>query len=157
MVVVCFVVIVIFLGLFFFSSSVNNSTTNTTQSIFSYFAHLRENTFTSFSNFGTYFESKKILNNENVNLKNELNDLKTSLFSLDALRDENLKLKEELGRKFVKNSIIASVLARPTLSPYDTLIIDVGSDDGISVGDKVVVGNELSIGMLMRFMLILQR
>jgi len=42
--------------------------------------------------------------------------------------------------------IAASVLAAPPETPYDTIIIDAGSHDGIEVGDKVTLPEGAAIG-----------
>ncbi len=48
-------------------------------------------------------------------------------------------MKNMLGRKTTKaNLVLAAVLEKPFLSPYDTLIVDAGSADGIARGDKVL-------------------
>lgn len=44
------------------------------------------------------------------------------------------------------NEVIASVLVRPPQSPYDALIVNVGSAEGVSVGDQVYAFTGFPIG-----------
>lgn len=62
-----------------------------------------------------------------------------------ALTSENATLRSEVedlqkllgSRKASEKGILASVLARPPLSPYDTLVVDQGSGAGVSAGALV--------------------
>ena len=44
--------------------------------------------------------------------------------------------------------ILASILSRPNQSPYDTLVIDIGARDGISVGQKVFALGNVPVGYI---------
>jgi len=44
--------------------------------------------------------------------------------------------------------VVASVLARPTQSPYDTLVIDAGTESGSVVGDVVTASGGIPIGTI---------
>jgi cell shape-determining protein MreC len=57
--------------------------------------------------------------------------------SLYADRDQKNELLELLGQRELDNLVLASVLVRPPRSPYDVIIIDAGSENGISIGSKV--------------------
>jgi cell shape-determining protein MreC len=60
---------------------------------------------------------------------------------------ENASLKEILGRKNESVSMtLAAILAKPSQSPYDTIIVDVGVEQGIKVGDKVFALGNVPIG-----------
>jgi cell shape-determining protein MreC len=63
---------------------------------------------------------------ENAELKNENEALKARLKDVGALEG----IPTEAG-------ILAGVLARPPVSPYDTLVLAKGTDAGISLGDIV--------------------
>ena len=66
---------------------------------------------------------------------------------LQSLRDDNAQLKELLGRKAENDDRILSViLARPPRIPYDSLIIDVGQDHDVQVGDLVYGEMDYLIG-----------
>lgn len=58
----------------------------------------------------------------------------------DALYAENLELKRMLGRSVAFERVLAAVLLRPPAVPYDTLLIDAGSEQNVAVGDWVAAG-----------------
>ncbi len=66
---------------------------------------------------------------------------------LIAFETENDQLKELLGRGGNKQKFtIAAVLVRPPQTPYDSIVIDVGSTMGLSVGDIVYAEMDYAIG-----------
>lgn len=91
--------------------------------------------------------TKSSLLKENEQLIQENSDLKILMVDYQILKDENEKLKELLGNINVKSDfILAGILVKPNQSPYDTLIIDVGQNNGVSVGSKVYVGGIVPVG-----------
>ncbi len=67
----------------------------------------------------------------------------------DILLQENINLKSRLGRVPAgETSMLAAVLLRPPASPYDTLMLDVGLQSGISVGDLVFAGGAVVVGRI---------
>ncbi|MBX4210962.1 rod shape-determining protein MreC [Candidatus Parcubacteria bacterium] len=92
------------------------------------------------------FSSKAALLQENDKLKQVLLDAKLRLDSLDILKKENDELKALMGRYEKHDIVLASVLVKPPQSPYDTFILDVGQVQGISVGDPIVVSENVFIG-----------
>ena len=64
----------------------------------------------------------------------------------DALYQENIELKARLGRDARVKRILGAVLLRPPATPYDTLVIDIGGDDGVAAGDAVSAGGTTVIG-----------
>lgn len=93
------------------------------------------------------FESKKSIIAERDILKNQVADLEAQIASLTALKDENEKLQEMLGRKSEKiELVLGRIVAKPNQSPYDTLVIDAGSDDGIIDGARVLARGDIAIG-----------
>ncbi len=87
---------------------------------------------------GYIVRTKASVYKENENLLKENTDLKISMIDYQILKDENLKLKESLGRvPSGKNFILSSILTKPNYSPYDTIIIDIGLDSGITIGNRV--------------------
>lgn len=97
--------------------------------------------------------SKESLIAENKALREELASVKIGLLSRDLLLNENRELKERLGR-YDSNpaGLLAAVLVKPRRSPYDTLVIDVGSRHGVDVGDLVGAHGDLLIGTIERAM-----
>lgn len=93
--------------------------------------------------------SKQELLKENSLLKDELNQNNQELVLYDLLKKENDDLKNILNRnKLNQKLILSTVLLKPYLSPYDTLIIDVGSEDNVKVGDKVLADGNTYIGYI---------
>jgi rod shape-determining protein MreC len=91
--------------------------------------------------------SKKSLVEENRQLKETL--LKTDYYILarDFLHSENDDLKEALGRKNgSRQSVLAYVLVKPGKTPYDQIIIDAGSNFGVSVGDLILAEGSVAVG-----------
>lgn len=105
-------------------------------------------------NIGAY-RSPTDLVAENESLRLELFNLKNSYSgsSIEFLESENRELLSMLGRASTseRHYKLASVLSRPPLLPYDTLIIDVGWQDGIAstslvyASDKYLIGNIVEI------------
>jgi cell shape-determining protein MreC len=93
-------------------------------------------------------KSKRILIKENEILQERLLILEPSAYLVDALKTENAELKALLTRRVAENSVLAAVLAKPSLSLYDTLIIDVGTTNGVSEGDEVIVYGNFVIGVI---------
>ena len=92
------------------------------------------------------FQSKNALIAENEELKKRLETMVVDALATDIMRQENIDLKEILGRTEDKKVLLASVLRTPPFSPYDTFILDVGEDHGVQIGDYVFVGGHVLIG-----------
>jgi len=92
------------------------------------------------------FQSKKVLVVENEELKKQLETMVVDALAVDIVRQENVDLKEILGRTEDKKVLLASVLRTPPFSPYDTFILDVGEDHDVQIGDYVFVGGHVLIG-----------
>ena len=90
--------------------------------------------------------SNKSLAKENRKLRERNSELERIALLERGLIRENKELKALLGRNAGPNFILAAVLARPALSPYDTFIIDVGRDHRISTGDRALVSGTFVIG-----------
>lgn len=94
---------------------------------------------------------KKIILKQNQQLKETLVTYQAQQIELEALRDENIKLRTELD--YISNpqeSIFAQVLAKPSQSLYNSLIIDRGSTAGIQVGQLVVTQGSIGLGTVAR-------
>jgi len=106
------------------------------------------------SSWGGYFQFKKSLQNENEDLKLKLSEMEAKIANWSILSDENIKLKEILGRSENRELILAAILAKPDRSPYDTLVIDAGREDlpagkaGLEVGDIVFAFGDTPIGKI---------
>lgn len=87
---------------------------------------------------GYVVRTKSSVYKENENLLQENADLKTRMIDYNILKEENISLKELFGRKPQnKNFVISNILTKPNYSPYDTIIIDIGANKNVAVGNKV--------------------
>jgi cell shape-determining protein MreC len=101
----------------------------------------------SFYNINYFFRSKASISNENHNLIEEISYLRLSMVDYQILKNENNELKEMLGRIEIKNNfVLGNILTKPNHSPYDTIVIDIGSDVGIKEGDFVYANGNIPIG-----------
>ncbi len=84
---------------------------------------------------------------ENQILKEENQMLRVDMTDYSLLKKENTELKEMLGRVPAKTSfILSAILAKPSQSPYDTLVIDAGLREGVKEGDTVFAYTDTPIG-----------
>ncbi len=109
---------------------------------------LRDKTVNSFRFVTSFVSFKSSLIKENDRLKEELAGLRLNEIDYDILVKENEELKSEFGRASSDGVIIAGVLSKPPQSPYDTFVIDVGSNSAVSVGNKVYISNRIIIGSI---------
>ena len=86
---------------------------------------------------------------ENTDLKNQVQQYQAQVLELQTLRDENTTLRTELSYlPNPKTLITAMVLAKPSQSLYNSLVIDQGSDHGITVGQLVVARGTIGLGKI---------
>jgi cell shape-determining protein MreC len=86
---------------------------------------------------------------ENQNLEQQLALDQAEASSSKAMIDQDNELKSLLGRpEVVKNLILANVLRRPPGAGYDYFIVDVGSSDGVSVGNPVYSAGLIAVGQI---------
>lgn len=62
------------------------------------------------------------------------------------LQDENQNLKQILARKGDRALTLAYILKKPPFSAYDIFILDIGTADGVQVGNPVYALGEILIG-----------
>ena len=94
-------------------------------------------------------QSKSALIIQNNLLKREIQNNQEDQLLATALLNENTDLKNILNRKNqTQKEILAAVVAKPFFSPYDTLVIDLGSADGIAIGDQVIALGDTYIGYI---------
>lgn len=100
-----------------------------------------------FGDLGSYFVFKNSLYNENQDLRSKINESEAKMANYGSILAENISLKEILGRKNEKMSLVlASILSKPNQSLYDTLVIDVGTRNGIQVSDMVFALGDIPLG-----------
>lgn len=111
---------------------------------------LEKQVFSGLANLSSVVRSKQLLQAKNDLLLGELHSLKLDIESLELLKQENKELKIQMGRELADSSrsILASVLSGPNIPPYESLIIDVGRDHDISVGDRVIYQPNIVLGQI---------
>ncbi len=97
---------------------------------------------------GTGLRSKRALVAQNESLRAELGKAAAQLAAREQLLAENAALKEALGRRGEAHFIVASVLRKPPVSAYDTLVIDGGGEAGLAEGQTVYAYGETPIGTI---------
>lgn len=94
-------------------------------------------------------KTKGELELENAALTAEVANRQGDHVRVQLLAEENAELKNILGRENPKEHMtVAAVVARPPQSPYDTLVIDGGTQAGFSVGDTVVADGSIALGTI---------
>jgi len=94
------------------------------------------------------FILKKSILEENERLKEDAAISSAKLLDRNLLFEENIELKEFLGRSVSEHTVFATVLTKPNRSIYDTIIIDVGENAGIEEGNSVLYGGTIVIGKI---------
>src|SRR3989344_855856 len=102
----------------------------------------------SMSHVKDFFVFRNTLIKKNTALEDELELLRLKETDYDILVSEFSDLKAQLGRSDDSSRILSRVLSRPPRSPYDTLVIDAGTNDGVEVGRKVYLSGSVIIGMI---------
>lgn len=93
-------------------------------------------------------KSKSKLLEEISRLKGELDFKEATILKYEYLQNENERLRGLLGRSEEKSVLLSKILSKPNLSPYDTLIIDVGENNALSPGLLVLGGDSTPIGRI---------
>jgi len=86
---------------------------------------------------------------ENDGLKKENLELRNAMIDYQILKTENQELRELLGRIPENyNFVLATILAKPNRSPYDTIILDAGFQSGIQEGQVVYANASIPVGQI---------
>lgn len=107
------------------------------------FGDTASNTWNSFI---TNFRSKEVLVTENKTLHEEVSRMQAQVLDRNLLAEKVATLEEALGRVRSDDRVVATVLAGPGLTPYDVLLVDAGTEQGISVGNMVVYAGSGVVG-----------
>ncbi len=100
----------------------------------------------SFENALAILKSKSSLVKENEALLLERERFASERLYLAEVVAQNEEFKELLGRSEDVSRVLGVVLRRPPFSPYDSLILDAGLRQGVSVGDKVYGPGQVLMG-----------
>ena len=102
-----------------------------------------------FSGIFSIIGSKNSLIAENQRLQEELTKANAELSIQKVVEKENDDLKSLLGRNDAKKSLVlGAVLEKPSISPFDVVIIDIGKNKGVQKGDKVLYEASIAIGQI---------
>ncbi|MCX6731448.1 MAG: rod shape-determining protein MreC [Candidatus Parcubacteria bacterium] len=86
-------------------------------------------------------------NDEVSVLKNRVAELESKILMLESLEKENQELKAMFSHlEEAKKYILGAVISRPPQSPYDVLIIDAGSDNGVKEGMTATAFSNILLG-----------
>ena len=90
---------------------------------------------------------RNTLSSTNVSeLQAELASTSAALADRNSLYQQNLELKQLLGRSTLNHTVLGEVLMRPPGIPYDTLVVDIGKNGGVVPGALVFAGGTSVIG-----------
>ncbi|HLP43769.1 MAG TPA: rod shape-determining protein MreC [Candidatus Nanoarchaeia archaeon] len=85
-----------------------------------------------------FIGSRASLIEKNRRLENILAENQAKMIRFDSLFQEHQTLLEAYSRSpFAGSVVLANVIAKPPQSPYDILLVDVGSSSNISLGSRV--------------------
>ncbi len=112
----------------------------------------RDATVNSSSGFFNFFSFKSTLRKENETLREELLAWRVRESEFNQMEVEYQDLKALLGdaaTSSVKSAgTLARVLSKPPFTPYDSFVVDKGSDVGVSIGNLVYANEALVIGRI---------
>jgi len=95
--------------------------------------------------------SKAALVAENKSLKEDIVSFKAEVLELQMVRDENEKLRTEASyRPAASNFITAQVIAKPSQSLYNSIILDQGTAQGVLVGQLVTIHQTVALGKVVQ-------
>lgn len=142
-----FIIIILVFLVVYFNKNIWTTLSGTAHILFRPVASIGISIGEKFSNLGANFNSKRTLSLENERLTDRLNELESEISNYTTVINENEKLKEILSRKKENvELILAGILSKPNISPYDTLIVDAGEREGVQEGNTVFAHGNIPIG-----------
>src|SRR3989344_2727492 len=87
------------------------------------------------SGFG-FLAPKSHLIEQNESLKNRISELEIKLLALEQGRELTSDIILDENRQFVRTFILSA----PPQTPYDTLLLDKGANQGVKIGDDIFIG-----------------
>ena len=92
-----------------------------------------------------FFHTKSNLIKEKNDLQTQNQNLISKLIELEILRADNEAFRLILGRTSDRRGVALPVIAHPTQTPYDVIVVDINDDQDVSIGEEAVMGN-ISLG-----------
>lgn len=97
-----------------------------------------------------FLSDKNMLIEENKNLLDNLENNRILAVDYEAIKHENLELRETLKLRVSENLIVSRIIARPPQIPLDSLFIDKGAKDFINDKNLVLAGERALIGKIVK-------
>lgn len=95
-----------------------------------------------------YFKSRSEIIAENESLKNIAENYARLLERHNSLEREFARIKGSKVRNELENAVFAYVIRAPDATPYDTFLLSSGLNDGVKIGEKVLLLNSIPIGTI---------
>lgn len=95
-----------------------------------------------------FLRTKNSLTAENNSLKERLAQLEVERAARFSMPVNEESLGDLLGRRRETGGVIASTLVKPPQSAYDTIVIDAGTNEGISTDFKVLMPEGPTLGIV---------
>ncbi len=96
----------------------------------------------------SHLESRQELVDQNFDLKGRVSSLELEVASLKISLEQERAFYALLGRAPVGGEVVASVVARPPQSPYDVILIDAGSREGVTEDARVYLPEGPALGLI---------
>lgn len=100
------------------------------------------------SGVGDFFRTRNSLIKENAALSFRVSALELEIASRFSGPIEGDELFRILGRQMETGGIVATALVTPPQAPYDVIIIDAGSNEGVRVSERVFMAEGPLIGII---------
>ena len=142
----CVLLLIVF---FYFRNGIFSGISKVSEIVFHPILVLGQSAESKIGGIGSYFVSKNSLYNQNQKLQAEVDFNNARNSNYDSVVADNASLKEILGRKDPKTPMtLAAILEKPNQSPYDTLLVDAGTAEGIKIGNTVFALGDVPIGRI---------
>lgn len=121
----------------------NNPVTSVVKTAFSPVLNFTANISDSMGNLKDYFIELRVYREENERLNNEIKEIRSENRDVSELMDENERLQSmlDLQSDLKYETQAGRVISYEPNNWYDTIVINKGSNNGISVGDAVISEN----------------
>ncbi len=141
--------IIIVLFFVMWNIKIPTSLTNTVHTIASPVWKMRDSITKKINTISNLLKTKEGLIEENEKLHKDVTALYRETFTIKELEKENDRLLNLLGRINQHNELLpASVIHGVSFSPYDTFIIDLGSNNNIRKNMLVVTSEKIAVGKI---------
>lgn len=132
--------------LFFITIFAPNVTTGRMHAVFKPFWYMKDKSIGMTEYLSGFFYFKSSLIKHNADLEEEVNNLRMLKIDYETLLKESSEIKDQFGMDVSYRKIIGNILSKPPQSPYDTFVIDVGTEVGVSTGDLVYLSDSIVVG-----------